>query len=79
MSQGCVKNQEAIFNALVVEDINFMLRTAKYKKCPSFKVLLRFRLNFFVKYLSLYFVLLEVGCSREAFMRHSHSVHVGER
>ena len=36
--QGSVKNQEAIFNALVIEDINFMLRSAKYRKAPAFKV-----------------------------------------
>ena len=36
--QGCVGNQIAVFDAQVVEDINYILRLTKFGKCEPYKV-----------------------------------------
>ena len=38
--QGCVGNQIAVFDAQVIEDINYILRRPKFGKTPIYKVML---------------------------------------
>jgi hypothetical protein len=37
-AQGSVGNQNAIFNAQVVDDINFIFRNPSFSRCSEYKV-----------------------------------------
>jgi hypothetical protein len=68
--QGSVKNQEAVFNALVIEDINFLLRSAKYRKTPAFKASLCYLP--IDRKLTLFLV---IGGTREAILCCAYSIY----
>ena len=38
LCQGCVKNQEVVFDAKVLDPINFIIRRHKYPDCQDYEV-----------------------------------------
>ncbi len=37
-AQGCTPNQQAIFDAQAIDDVNVLLRRSNFKDAPAFKV-----------------------------------------